>query len=93
MDDFTQHLNESLKDPQFKEEFEQKEPLLQKILLQSEGRDSVIIYVRERKIIKKLPPNQKISATKALLDELNATFCEKNVKVIEKNVEFAHKRY
>ena len=75
------------------EEFEQKEPLLQKILLQSEGRDSVIIYVRERKIIKKLPPNQKISATKALLDELNATFCEKNVKVIEKNVEFAHKRY
>ena len=25
MDDFTQHLNESLKDPQFKEEFEQKE--------------------------------------------------------------------
>ena len=65
-----------------KEEFEMASKDMMDIMASSEGRDKVIIYIREPRLMKKLPPNQNVSADKALLDALVSRFGEGNVKLM-----------
>ena len=65
-----------------KEEFESAYEEMLKIMETSEGKDKVIIYIREPRLMKKLPPNQNVSANKELLDALSARFGESNVKLV-----------
>ena len=65
-----------------KEEYEELAAELDAILAPSEGRDRVGIFIKEPRMMKKLPPNQNVRADKQLLDALKARFGEGNVKVM-----------
>ena len=55
--------------------------------MDSEGSDSVIIYVRKEKMKKVLPASRNIRITEPLLERLYQMFDEKNVKAVEKRIE------
>ena len=65
-----------------KEEYERRAGELDTILAPSEGRDRVGIFIKEPRMMKKLPPNQNVRADKNLLDALKDRFGEGNVKVM-----------
>ena len=65
-----------------KEEYERRAGELDAILAPSEGRDRVGIFIKEPRMMKKLPPNQNVRADKNLLDVLKDRFGEDNVKVM-----------
>ncbi|MDE6910564.1 MAG: DNA polymerase III subunit alpha, partial [Lachnospiraceae bacterium] len=60
----------------------EKEPALFDAIYNSEGVDSVNIYIEETRQRKTLPPNRNIKADSAVLDKLRALFGEENVKVV-----------
>ena len=51
------------------------------------GISDVIVYLRAERARKKLPPDQRVSVSEALLKALRSTFGEKNVKVVEKGID------
>ena len=55
---------------------------LQEILRQSEGKDNVVIVLKDTKQMKKLPPNQNIDADAKLIGQLMAFLGEENVKLV-----------
>ena len=69
------------------EEFKRREPELLSTIMDSEGSDSVIIYVKKEKMKKVLPASQNIKITDELLGQLYQMFGEKNVKAVEKYIE------
>lgn len=68
---------------------EGEEELL-KLLEDSDGEDSVIIYCRKEKAIKRLPPSKSVNADKILLSKLTNYLGESCVKLIEKAIENNH---
>ena len=69
------------------EEFKRREPELLSTIMDSEGSDSVIIYVKKEKMKKELPASRNIKITDELLGRLYQIFGEKNVKAVEKYIE------
>lgn len=65
-----------------KNSYMEKEPVLLDAIHDSEGNDSVVIYIEETRQRKTLPPNRNIKADSAVLDRLRALFGEENVKVV-----------
>ncbi len=59
----------------------EKEPVLFDAIFDSDGKDSVVIYIEETRQKKTLPPNKNIQADSELLERLRALFGEGNVKV------------
>lgn len=57
------------------------EELLQ-ILSGSDGNDSVILYIEEQKVMKKLPPNRNVDANEALNEILSRKYGKENVKIV-----------
>ncbi|MBE5871285.1 MAG: DNA polymerase III subunit alpha [Lachnospiraceae bacterium] len=55
---------------------------LQKILGQSEGKDNVVIVLKDTRQMKKLPPNHNIEADAKLIGQLMALLGEENVKLV-----------
>ena len=51
------------------------------MLRESDGNDRVIIYIKETKEKKILPPNMSVLAEKELTDALSEKFGQENVKV------------
>ena len=70
-----------------KESFVEKEHELYELIQNSDGNDSVVIYVQDPKAIKRLPPNRNVLANVELLEQLKSVFGENSVKLVEKNVE------
>lgn len=70
-----------------KERYMEQEPMLLELLKDSDGQDEVVIYVAEIKAIKRLGKHMTIDIDDALLERLYSVFEEKNVKVVEKNIE------
>ncbi|MCD8196920.1 MAG: DNA polymerase III subunit alpha [Lachnospiraceae bacterium] len=66
------------------EEYGAREQELFRLLMDSEGEVSVVIYVRKERQKKLLPPSRNVKADEALLGRLYARFGEKNVKLVEK---------
>lgn len=64
------------------EAYEQKERVLDSILLTSEGSDLVVIYCEEQKQMKKLPSNKNVKADEVLLSHLRAAFGDANIKLV-----------
>ena len=64
------------------EQFEEKETELMASLHDSEGRDSVVIYIENPRAMKKLPPNQNVNADEALIERLEALYGKENVRVV-----------
>lgn len=69
-----------------KEMYQAMEGTILGILKESEGPDSVVIYLKKERAKKILPANWKVEAAGELLDTLVCKLGEKNVKLIEKNL-------
>ena len=65
-----------------KEEYVEKEQRLMQILSESEGNDSVVIYIENPKAKKVLPRNKNVSADKNLIELLQKEFGQGNVVVV-----------
>ncbi len=65
-----------------KEEYEAFAQEMMEMMAASEGKDAVIIYIKEPRMKKQLPPNQNVKADKALLASLGKRFGEENIKLI-----------
>ncbi len=62
------------------EAYEEKTEALFADLADSDGRDSVIIYIEQQKVMKKLPPNKNVNADDALLAKLGEKYGQENIK-------------
>ncbi len=56
-------------------------------MMDSEGEDPVVIYVRQEKKKKVLPSSRNVRINPELLERLCQRFGEKNVKAVEKRIE------
>ena len=65
----------------------EKEPELFKILEDFDGEDTVVIYCKKEKAVKKLPAGRNVAADKVLLSRLTNYLGESCVKLIEKPIE------
>ena len=70
-----------------KAEYLKEEQNLYQMLKSSEGPDSVVIYCKEEKAIKRLPMNRNVGIDQILLGRLTNCYGEKRVKVVEKSIE------
>ena len=64
------------------EEYEAAKDELMELLAESDGHDSVVIYIAKPRAMKALPPNRNVCADTALLGKLGSRFGEENVKVV-----------
>ena len=62
--------------------YAEKEEVLLDAIFESEGHDSVVIYIEETRQKKTLPPNRNVQADSELLERLRALFGEENVKAV-----------
>ena len=69
------------------EEYGRRKEELYRALMDSEGEDSVVIYLKKEKKKKVLPANRNVSVRRELLERLYGPFGEKNVKAVEKHIE------
>lgn len=70
-----------------KEEFEARERELYSILHDSDGNDSVVIYISSMKAMKRLPQSQNVCADSEIVNNLTNFLGKNNVKVVEKSIE------
>lgn len=70
-----------------KEAFEAVEQQLYGMLHDSDGKDTVVIYISSIKAMKKLPESQNVCADSMLVNNLTNFLGKNNVKVVEKNIE------
>ena len=75
-----------------REEYEKQEQELFELLKDSDGKDSVVIYISAEKQMKRLPPGRSIAVTPEIVNRLTKFLGENNVKVVEKNIENIGKR-
>lgn len=66
---------------------------LLEMLKGSEGRDKVIIYLKKERAKKILPSNWNVSVSNQLLTALTERFGEKNIRVVEKELENLRKMH
>ncbi|MBR6380801.1 MAG: DNA polymerase III subunit alpha [Lachnospiraceae bacterium] len=64
------------------ESYRQAEKELLSLLADSDGEDDVIIFIRDSKRIKVLPPNLRVRAGDVLAEKLSAVYGADNVKVV-----------
>ena len=67
--------------------FEKQESDLYSFIREEEGKDRVVIYVRNPRQVKRLSENWGITVSDELLHSLREHFGEANVKVVEKSIE------
>ena len=70
-----------------RKQYEEEVAELYDILRESDGSDSVVLYIRSEKAMKRLPQSRNVSADAALTGKLAEKYGEANVKVVEKNIE------
>ena len=63
-------------------DYEEKVEELLKELADSDGRDSVILYIEDEKMMKKLPPNRNVDANEALEKKLGEKYGQENIKIV-----------
>ncbi len=64
------------------EDYRTKESRMFELIQDSEGSDSVVIYIEKERAKKVLPKNQNVKADSALLERLTAEFGDDNVKLV-----------
>ena len=65
-----------------KQSYEQEEKELFSLTADSDGNDSVIIFIADQKAMKKLPPNRNVNADETLVTKLGERFGKENIKVV-----------
>ncbi|MDE6903726.1 MAG: DNA polymerase III subunit alpha [Lachnospiraceae bacterium] len=76
-----------------KEQFIAQEDKLYKMLAESDGNDSVVIYLSTERAKKRLPDSRNIEIEEGLMNNLTKIYGENNVKVVEKAIENLGQRY
>lgn len=66
------------------ESYEKQEPRMLEQLRASNGRDDVVVYIADRRVMKRLGPRWHVAATVPLVRSLSAFIGQNNVKVVEK---------
>lgn len=69
------------------QEYQSREAELYQALMDSEGEDTVVVYVRKENRKKILPSSRNVRIQSGLLEKLYRKFGEKNVKAVEKRIE------
>ena len=69
------------------EAFEEKEKELYAMLHDSDGGDTVVIYISSIKAMKKLPESYNIRVNENIVNNLTNFLGKNNVKVVEKSIE------
>ncbi len=64
------------------EDYEKASEELNGMLADSDGRDSVVIFIEQSRAMKALPPNRNVSANQELVEKLGMRFGEENIKVV-----------
>lgn len=67
-----------------KEEYLSREQELYRDLQNSDGNDSVVIYLKDVKAMKRLPPNRNVKIQESLTEGLEKKYGYGNVKVVER---------
>ena len=70
-----------------KEAFLAREEELYEDIKDSDGKDTVVIYIRSPKAVKRLGPSKNVKIDQELLDNLYEKYGHDNVKVVEKSIE------
>lgn len=70
-----------------KEAFAEKEKELYAMLHDSDGKDTVVIYISSVKAMKRLPENYSICIEPEIVNNLTKFLGENNVKVVKKSIE------
>ncbi len=68
-------------------EYQKREKELLQTIADSDGRDNVVIYIKNPKSIKVLPQNLQVNADENLKNRLISVFGEENVKFVTKPIE------
>ena len=69
---------------QSKEEYQQRERELMQDIALSPGQDTVVIYLKDVKAMKKLPVTQRVSLQDSWLSDMYKKYGQGNVKVVER---------
>ena len=72
-------------------DYQDREQELLSTIADSDGNEDVVIFLRDTKNIKILPPNQRVCADDALKERLSAVFGKENVKYLTKPIENSEK--
>ena len=64
------------------EAYERQIEGLLSILSDSDGNDSVILYIEDQKVMKKLPPNRNVRADETLQKKLSDKYGKENIKIV-----------
>lgn len=75
------------------ESYVSQEPRVLEELRTSDGQDDVVVYIADRRVMKRLGPGWRVAATMPLTQSLSAVVGQNNVKVVEKAVANNTKRY
>lgn len=70
-----------------KEAFQKEEAWLYETLRAYDGKNTVVIYCEEEKVMKRLPKNYTISIEESLIFTLNGKYGKEYIKVVEKSIE------
>ena len=70
-----------------KEAYEKQEQQLYGMLHDSDGKDSVVIYISSLKAMKRLPASMNICINDEIVNNLTNFLGKNNVKVVEKSIE------
>ena len=70
-----------------------QEPCIMEKLRASDGQDDVVVYIADRRVMKRLGPQWRVAAAMPLTQSLSAVVGQENVKVVEKNIANRDKRY
>ena len=65
-----------------KEDYQQEEEELLSLLADSDGNDSVVIYIEALKAMKRLPPNRNVCADEELAQKLGERYGKDNIKIV-----------
>ena len=76
-----------------KDEFESKNERLTQLICPMDGSDTIVVYLKEEKQMRKMGPSYSLAANSDNVSILSDEFGVQNVKVVEKNVEFTRQRY
>ena len=67
--------------------YERQVPRLYELLKESDGKETVVLYLRAERAKKELPPSRSVEISPQLVEILEREFGAGNVKVVEKSIE------
>ena len=73
--------------------YQSQEPRVLEELRAFDGQDDVVVYIADRRVMKRLGPQWRVAAAGPLVQSLRDVFGQNNVKVVEKKVANSSKRY